>query len=504
MINKSFPAIQGTIVQETQAGGINNFDVVIVGQKIGGAATAGALIDNIIQESEVNTYFGRTSHIAKLLRTVLKDFSKSTEKSKLSAISLEDNGTTKATGNFTIIGTATAQGTLTFYVDSKVDGKFVIDVLNGETATQVGAKLQTAITSYLNRTYSASNTTGTVTITSSNAGTVGNTILLDFQGSVAGLSVAKSGDYLTGGATDPVLTGLFDVITQQSFKYIVYPATYDYNFISDYTNDNFNVTEDIKDSTAIQIKFDTYSNLSGLYPNYPTDKAALRGRLNSNGLIENPDVISAKVAGMLSLFLTPGADVDFAQDITKGAIKNIGLPYAGLVLNGIQPLPTGSGFSKEENEVLDSLGSFTFYNNESNTALVLGQLFTGSVKDDLGNDNNTFKYQSTVDIVTYSRRFILKSLQSQFQRSKITLGAGGDRIASYGTIKAAIMRLYRQLAQEYGILINDNDLFADVANVIDQTASIDIVLGTYSATIRLYPLGQVRFIDIKFVVTLLK
>jgi phage tail sheath gpL-like len=500
MINKPFPATRGTIVQQAQVGGLNNFDVLVVGQKIGGTATAGALIENIISESEVNTYFGRTSHIAKLLRAVLKDFNKSTVKSKLSAISLADNGITKATGTFTITGTATEQGTLIFYVDSKTNGKFAIDVLSGETATQVGAKLQTAVTNYLNRNYSASNTTGTVTITALNAGTNGNTILLDFEGSVAGLTVAKSADYLASGATDPVLTGLFDVIADQSFKFIVYPATYNYEFISDYTNDNFNVTRGLKYSTAIQTKVDTYSNLSALYALYPTDKAVLRGRLHPDFLVENPDVMSAQLASKLSLFLTPDADVDFAQDITKGAIKNIGLPYAQLVFNDIQPLPTGTGFSKEENEVLDGLGSFTFYNNESNTAVLLGELFTGSVKDDLGIDNDTFKYQSTVDGVTYSRRFILKSLQSQFQRYKLTTGVAGDRLASYGTMKSAIMRLYKQLAQEYGILIDDNNLFTDVENVIDQTAVIDLGAGSYATTLRLYLVGQVRFIDITFVV----
>ena len=54
------------------------------------------------------------------------------------------------------------------------------------------------------------NTAGSVVTTAKNAGTFGNTIGMKVEGSVGGITVAIT--VMSAGATDPVLTGVLDVL----------------------------------------------------------------------------------------------------------------------------------------------------------------------------------------------------------------------------------------------------------------------------------------------------
>lgn len=494
-----FPRITGSIVAQQTVGGLNDFNVLVVGQKIGGTATAGALIDNIINESEINTYFGRTSHIAKVLRSALSVFSQSIVRPKLSAIALADNGTTKASGTFTITGTATESGTLTFYIDSKERGEYSIDIANGDTATVVGQKLEDAVTANLDADYSASNATGVVTIEANNAGTVGNKILIVFNGTVAGLSVATSGNYLAGGATNPVLTSLFDPIADIQYKWIVYPSTWDYETLSDFTQSRFNVSVGILNGTGIQTKIDTYSNLQTFYNTYPSHQTVLRGRLSPNSLIENPDVMSALFATKAALLQTPDTTVNFKNNITNGEVRNIGIPYANTIFREVLPLQVGTGFSTEENVVLDNLGSFGWVNNASNTTLLLGQVYTGYVKNELGNPDATFKYQNAIDCVTYTEKYILESLRQTFEGYKLTTGRAGYRTVNPSIIIETILGYVQDLARTYGILIDDDILYQDVKKTLQRTINVNLSNGSVSATVNSYLIGQLRHIILKFV-----
>lgn len=146
---------------------------------------------------------------------------------ELWALPLADvGGGTKATGTIVLTGTATANGTLFLYID----GIFVqVPVTAGQNATAVGASARAAINAIPTMPVVAAATTGTVTLTAVNKGTLGNDlpIVLNYLGAAggqatpAGLTVSITG--MTGGATDPDLTTVATMLGTTAFDFIVNP-----------------------------------------------------------------------------------------------------------------------------------------------------------------------------------------------------------------------------------------------------------------------------------------
>ena len=62
--------------------------ILLIGQKNGGTAISGALVEGLISESQTNDLFGRNSQIAKAARALFKNLSISRIRPRVSAISL--------------------------------------------------------------------------------------------------------------------------------------------------------------------------------------------------------------------------------------------------------------------------------------------------------------------------------------------------------------------------------------------------------------------------------
>ena len=98
----------------------------------------------------------------------------------------------QATGTVTITGTATANGTLYLYVAGE---KVEVTVTSGDTATDVGDAIDTAVAANTDLPVTSNNVTGTVTFTAKTTGTYGNFISLTFnwgfqEATSAGISAA--------------------------------------------------------------------------------------------------------------------------------------------------------------------------------------------------------------------------------------------------------------------------------------------------------------------------
>ena len=89
-------------------------------------------------------------------------------------------------------------------------------------------------------------------------GKFGNTIGLKVEGSVGGLSVSITG--MSSGATDPVLTGVLDVLGNQRYQGIVWQFQDDLDEVKDFLDDRFNVSNNVLDGIAFVGMTDTFAN----------------------------------------------------------------------------------------------------------------------------------------------------------------------------------------------------------------------------------------------------
>lgn len=125
-----------------------------------------------------------------------------------------------ATGSIAMTGTAaTESGTVPFSVG---DDRLELGVQLGDTPTVLAARLAALLTGRTELPISSSATTGTVTATAKNKGTLGNGIVLKCLGSVGGITIAVTA--MSGGATDPDLQGALDAITPARFHVLAFPA----------------------------------------------------------------------------------------------------------------------------------------------------------------------------------------------------------------------------------------------------------------------------------------
>ena len=255
------PSVTANILSARQNQGVDERSILVIGQLISGAATSGELVEGLISDSQFNDAFGRNSHIAKAGRSLLDRLSISRIKPKVDAIALADaGGAVDATGSVAFSGTATASGTITVYIDSIKNGKYEIAVTSGDTATIIGDALEAAITANLDSPVSASNTAGTVTLTALNGGTEGNDISIKHIGTVAGITTTDTA--MSGGATNPTLTNLFDPIADKRYTSIIYPESWGTTTLTDFLEARFNVDDNILDGIGIVSKKDTFANLN--------------------------------------------------------------------------------------------------------------------------------------------------------------------------------------------------------------------------------------------------
>lgn len=255
----SFPEITLNINSAQNAQNPGARHILVCGSMISGSASSGELIEDLLSESNFNDAFGRTSQLAKAGRAIISKLSISKKRPKVSAIGLTDNASgVAATGNIIFSGTATAVGTLTIKIDSSKKGIYSLSVAASDTADDIGTALAALINANSDTPVTAANSSGNVTLTAKNDGTQGNTIGIKISGTVTG--VIYTINAMSGGATDPSLTTLFDVIADKRYTSIVYPAEWGVSTLTDLTEARFNVDNKIIDGQGIVAKTDTYAN----------------------------------------------------------------------------------------------------------------------------------------------------------------------------------------------------------------------------------------------------
>lgn len=404
--------------------------VLFVGQKIAGTATAGALVENVGNSGEEDALFGATSILAQAVRQA-RIINKET---RFDVISLDDaGGAVSASSTLIFTGTATADGTYIVSVGSKTNYPVTIPVVSGDTAAVVAGKVDTAIGLFTNAPFTSGVVTTTVTFTATNGGTVGNKYGVQVEGVVAGLTFAITA--FASGATDPTLTGLFDVIDGQRYQTIAYPSNYDLTVLTAELDPRFNTSNDVLDGVGVVNVTDTLANvlIAGnaensssltMYGSKLRDDDAHKGA----AMLEFDDVKTAKFSALRSLRRTDGADISQYVISTNGSLDSFGgisiasLPYFNSPITGLPLIDTGKGWSSTEITQLEAAGVSVMGNNRTNTAVLLGEALTTRKTDAAGNVEKTFKFLNNVDTSSAIREYYFDNLRARFAQSRLTDG----------------------------------------------------------------------------------
>ena len=205
-MTSSNPKVTVNIVSAQSLVGLSSQKILFVGQKTSaGAATAGALVENIDNTGIEDTLFGAKSMLAAMIRAAKLI----NTQVRFDAIPLADAVGTEATASIDFSGAATAAGTLTFYIGSKRNNAYEIDVAITDTGAEISTALVAAITADTQACCTAVVNGTAADLTYVHTGLEGDLVTIKIEGSVAGITPAITG--FASGATNPTLTGIFDV-----------------------------------------------------------------------------------------------------------------------------------------------------------------------------------------------------------------------------------------------------------------------------------------------------
>ena len=491
----SQPDVSINIIPAQQIQSTDPQRVLFIGQQTAAAtATSGELQTSIGNASEEDGLFGIDSMLAGMIRAgkIING------QTRFDAIGLDDNGAgTAATGTVSFItGPASEDGTLTVTIGSDRNHKYELAITDADAITAVGDALAAAITADTKAPFSASNAAGVVTITAGHKGTVGNGITLKVEGTVAGITHSVAA--MSSGATDPVLTTLFDVIDGERYQTIVWPSEYGFTAVTDELDPRFNTNNDILDGVAISSKTDTLANLKTagnaenslslqVLGNRTVDDTSYKG----SALLEFDHVIASQLSAVRSLRLTEDANISQYVISTFGARDSFGgpalasLPYFNTPFFQLPSISAGKGFTTVEVEELQDTGIAVLGNNRAGNTIIAGEIVTTRKTDAAANPEDTFKFLNNVDTSVTVREFMFNNLKARFAQSRLTEGdlVPNRSMANQGVVEAFLDGLYTLLAGEDYVLTQ-----AGVAALTffkeNRTVTLDLIDGKVTVVMK--------------------
>lgn len=448
------------ITPAQQLAGVLNHRTLLVGQKIAGTGTlpAGVLYQDFPDDGSENSLLGRRSHLAGMVRT----FKALNKQTPLDIIPLEDaGGATDATATITVSGsTATADTTIYVSVGSEIDYRTAVNVETGDAPADIASAIDTAFAALTNSPFQASALAGVVTFTAENGGTIANDWSLKVEGTVpGGIGFTVAG--WSGGATDPTLTGVLDVIGDIRYQTIIWPCTYDLTEVETVLNARFNVSYLIQDGVAIQVKKGTLASLKS-YADQNSQSVVILGNPTvseddraGTATMEMPDIVATQFAAFRALKFTNGAVLGsylttVAPSDQFGGIALASLPYHNTVMP-LLPVPDARDeFTLVEQAELTDNGVSVFGANRAYNTNILGTIVTTYLTDGAGNPDTSYKFLETVDTASTIREYFYENFRTRYAQTRLTNGdlIEGRDMANAASIRSFCNRLYDALADE--------------------------------------------------------
>ena len=481
-------------------------DLIVGVMPTAATATSGALVQNVnsLTLAQKRAQFGT----GELFGRVQQWLSSNAGNSPLDVIGLdEDAGGTAATSIVTFTGTATAAGTVTFSAVDEFLFTVTLDVASGATETTVAAALDAALDALVDAPFSSAALAGVVTLTADEKGTSGNYYGLKIDVQVEGITAALTG--WTGGATDPTLTGIFDVITGIRYTGISWPEYWQSGLsnVKTLLEDRFNAANQIIDGTAFHGRSLTYANALTAVSTENSQTVVMGGNNKVDtathkgpAILQPADWTLAYFMGVRARRLTPGAPIADFIVTTSGLLDAFGgpslasLPYFNTPLARTSLASPAILYSSAEQVDLEDEGFTTFGVNIASSAMIMGPATTNWVTDASGNENVSFHYLNYVDTGSVCREIFWRTLRSTFAQSRLTEGdlIPGRSMANAESIKAELLRIYRVLADQALVQAGDDaeKFFSDNTNV-----TISLATGTATITGPLPIVTQLRQLD---------
>ena len=497
----SEPSVTFSIIPAAQLAGVQAQKALIIGQMLAaGTATGGDLIQDHPDDGSEDTLFGQRSHIAGMVRS----FKRENKISQLDILPLDDGTGTQATGVVTFGGgPASAVGSFVVSIGSEKDHKYTVSVAITDAITDIGDALAALVTADGDAPFTAANVAGAVTFTAENDGTLANDWGIKVEGSAAAVTVAITG--WTGGATDPTLTGVLDPIASIRYQTIIWPSVYDITVIEAELDAKFNVTNNILDGIAIQVKADTLANLKSYVSSLNSQSLVIPGQAVVNltdrigpATFEMLDIVASEMGAIRALRLTENALL--TQYLTTVAARDqfggiaIGsLPYFNTLLPNLPIANPADEFSDEDLTELRDNAVAAFGPNRAFNGTIFGEMVTTYLTDAAANDDTSYKFLNTVDTASIIREFYFANCKSRYAQTRLTEGdliAGRD-VANESSIRAFLNELYDELADE--TLVQKGTAAKKDFN---DNLVISIAISTGTVTINMAPLlvTQIRTI----------
>lgn len=489
------PKVTVSIVPSSEEAQNTGQKILFVGQMLAaGSATAGALVENVANGGAEDALFGAKS----MLGTLIRANKVRNQQVQVDVIPLDDaGGATAATGNITFtVGPASEAGVFTVIAGSEKNHKYSIAVADLDTVTEIGDAVAAAINGDANSPLSAVNTAGDIEVTAANGGTYGNSIPLEIRGEVATVTTAVT--TMASGATDPTLTGVFDVIAEKRYQAIVWPYPSDTSEVRALLDPRFNADGQVLDGVAFTAINDTAGNLDTLATALNSESLVIiGGKLESEtnyaggDIVEIPMVKAAAFAGYRGLRLdVDGFSIADLVITTNGPLDSFGgpalasKPYFNTPFDDLFPIKVGRGFDNAEIESLKDAGASVLGNNLAGNGIISGEFVTTYKNDTAGNPDITFTFLNYVDTASQAREYFFNNYRSRFAQARLTEGdiLLGRDMANANVIRSYSKRLYQDLSGVDFVLLEAGEdalIFFDENLVI----AIDKALG--KATIQM-------------------
>lgn len=497
------PKTTYNILPDQVAVGLAPQRVLIVGQKTAaGTATSGQLVENILNDNSENTLFGEDSLIAAMVRAY-KEENKITA---VDAIPLDDaGGATDATGTVVFSGTATEAGTLVVTVGSDKNHKYEIAVANGDTATVIGAALETAVNADTKAPADAANVTGTVTMTAVNGGEEGNNIGLRVTGSVAGITHSVTA--MSGGATNPTLTNILDVVGNRRYQSIIWPTSFSTTELESFLNSRFNVNNNVLDGVGFLSVTDTFANLLtasnensqsiSRHVNQLINETSYKG----SAIFELDSVVISRFVALRALRQTEdsnltGIVVTTASRDQFGGAALASLPYHNTPISNLPIIDIDKEFTQIEIDQLNDAGVWVMQNNQPANELIVGDVVTTYKNNAAGVPDPTYKFLNVVDTASAIRELYVNRTRQRFAQTRLTLGIkrpGRDE-ADKPMVEAFLDGVFQDLASPEYTLVDDGEQALQFYKS-NRTVEFDKVEGKVTISMLMPIVTQVREIQ---------
>lgn len=201
----------------------NNNVALLIGQKLETGTAESEKPIAVSSAAMAKTLFGRGSMLARMVEAYRGTDTLGT----LYCIAVDDaEGSAKASAQVAFTGEASESGTVSLYIGSNL---IRVGVAAKDAASDVCTAAAAAINAQGDLPVTAEAEDGTLTITARNAGTLGNGILvrknvkglINGEADVTGLGVTITA--MSGGATDPDVTGIINAMGSEAYEYIGLP-----------------------------------------------------------------------------------------------------------------------------------------------------------------------------------------------------------------------------------------------------------------------------------------